>query len=57
MGNRCSAKRDQEGLVVTGPRNFTTKGVKKGQTDDVLFGKPSYISQGMQWNYAELSFL
>jgi hypothetical protein len=31
------AKRDQEGAVIIEPRNFTTKNVKKGHTDDVLF--------------------
>ena len=31
------ARRDHEGAVITEPRNFTTKNVKKGHTDDVLF--------------------
>ena len=40
------AKRDAEGAVITAPRNFTTKNVKKGHTDGVLFQKPSYVSTG-----------
>lgn len=40
------ARVDAEGAVVTDPRNFTTKNVKKGKTDDVLFSKPSYVSTG-----------
>jgi hypothetical protein len=41
------ARKDETGAVVTDPRNFTTKNVKKGKTDDVLFSKPSYVSQGI----------
>ena len=40
------ARRDNEGAVITDPRNFTTKNPKKGHVDSVLFSKPSYISQG-----------
>ena len=32
-----------------GPRNFTTKNVKKGMTDDVLFSKPIYLATGDQY--------
>lgn len=39
-------RRDAEGAVITDPRNFTTKNVKKGKTDDALFSKPSYVSIG-----------
>ena len=39
-------RRDAEGAVITAPRNFTTKNVKKGHTDNVLFGKPDYVSIG-----------
>jgi hypothetical protein len=39
-------RRDAEGGVITAPRNFTTKNVKKGHIDSVLFSKPSYVSQG-----------
>lgn len=40
------ARRDNEGAVITAPRNFTSKNVKKGKTDDVLFSKPGYVSTG-----------
>ena len=40
------ARRDAEGAVITDPRNFTTKNVKKGKTDDALFSKPTYVSIG-----------
>ena len=40
------ARVDSEGAVITAPRNFTTKNVKKGSIDSVLFSKPSYISSG-----------
>jgi hypothetical protein len=37
------AKRDPEdGSVLIGPRNFTTKPLKKGHTDKQLFSAPSY---------------
>lgn len=32
--------------MIIGPRNFTTKKVKLGHTDAVLFSKPSYVSTG-----------
>lgn len=40
------ARKDNEGHVITDPRNFTTKNPKKGHIDSVLFSKPTYISQG-----------
>jgi hypothetical protein len=40
------ARRDAEGAVITDPRNFTTKNVKKGHTDEVLFSKPTYVTVG-----------
>ncbi len=40
------ARRDAEGAVITDPRNFTTKNVRKGHTDEVLFSKPSYVTVG-----------
>lgn len=39
-------RRDAEGAVITAPRNFTTKNVKKGNVDSVLFSAPSYVSTG-----------
>jgi len=38
------ARRDEDGKVVTEPRNFYTTSVKKGHSDKVLFSKPSYVS-------------
>ena len=43
------ARRDAEGAVITDPKNFTTKNVKKGHIDSVLFSKPSYVSIGDQF--------
>ena len=40
------AKKDADGRVITEPRNFTTKKVKKGHTYDVLFSKPDHITIG-----------
>jgi len=37
----CAAKKDEDGKVITGPRNFTTKQIKKGKVDSVYFEKPS----------------
>lgn len=33
-------------MVETAPRNFTTKNVKKGHTDQVLFSAPGYVCTG-----------
>ena len=38
------AKKDEDGKVITGPRNFTTKPVKKGKIDSVYIMKPSYLN-------------
>lgn len=38
------ARVDEEGHVITGPRNFTTKQMKKGKVDSVYFSKPSYVT-------------
>jgi hypothetical protein len=40
------ARRGEDGAVITEPRNFTTKKVKKGHGEDVLFSKPSYVAVG-----------
>lgn len=40
------AKKDQDGHVITAPRNFTTMKTKKGKVDSVYFQKPSYICNG-----------
>ena len=41
------ANKDEEGKPVIGPRNFTTKPLKKGKTEGVYFSKASsYIAIG-----------
>jgi hypothetical protein len=40
------ARRDADGAVIIDPRNFTTKNVKKGSVDSVLFSAPSYACIG-----------
>jgi hypothetical protein len=36
------ARKDADGAVIIGPRNFYTKRMRKGHADDVLFSKPGY---------------
>lgn len=36
------ARKDADGAVIIGPRNFYTKRMRKGYADDVLFSKPGY---------------
>ena len=38
------ARRDEEGHVILGPRNFTTKRQKVGSKDHVMFSKSSYVT-------------
>jgi len=40
------ARRDEDGAVITDPRNFYTRRMRKGRGDDVLFTKPSYLCKG-----------
>jgi hypothetical protein len=40
------ARRDQEGAVITDPRNFTTKKPKKGHGVDATFTKPIFNAPG-----------
>jgi hypothetical protein len=40
------ARRGADGAVITDPPNFTTKNVKKGHIDSVLFSNPGYVSSG-----------
>jgi len=40
------ANRDEDGKVIIAPRNFTTKKIKQGSLDKVLFEKPSYVTVG-----------
>jgi len=35
-----------DGEVITDPRNFYTKRLKKGKSEDVFFSKPSYLCRG-----------
>ena len=44
--NSIIAKKGDDGAPITAPRNFTTKKVKKGHVDSVLFSKPDYIAIG-----------
>lgn len=42
-----TANKDEEGKPVIGPRNFTTKPLKKGKTEGVYFAKASsYLAVG-----------
>lgn len=40
------ARRDQEGHVITDPRNFTTKKPKRGNGPDATFQKPVFVTVG-----------
>lgn len=40
------ARRDQDGHVITDPRNFTTKKAKKGMGPDATFSKPVFATVG-----------
>jgi hypothetical protein len=40
------ARRDEEGAVITDPRNFTTKKAKKGHGPDATFTKPTFLAVG-----------
>jgi hypothetical protein len=50
-------RRDEEGAVITEPRNFYTTQTKKGHTDKELFARPSYISIGNPFKEAALGSL
>ena len=45
---------DEDGRVVTGPRNFYTNKMKKGGTDKVLFMKPTYNAIGDPFKMAAI---
>jgi hypothetical protein len=38
------AEKDEDGKVITAPRNFTTKNPRKGKIDSIYFDRPSYVS-------------
>mmetsp|Transcript_656 Transcript_656/g.761 ORF Transcript_656/g.761 Transcript_656/m.761 type:complete len:338 (+) Transcript_656:12-1025(+) len=48
------ANKDEDGRVTTEPPNFLTTKVKKGDTDDVLFSAPSYVTTGDPYNSKKL---
>lgn len=50
-------RRDDEGAVITAPRNFYTTKTKKGHTDKELFSRPSYVSIGNPFKEAALGAL
>jgi len=40
-------RKDEDGKVIVGPRNFTTKPMKKGRINSVFFDKhPEYVTIG-----------
>jgi hypothetical protein len=43
---KTKARRNADGEVITEPRNFYTKRLRKGASEDVFFSKPSYICRG-----------
>jgi hypothetical protein len=47
-------KVDEDGRVVTGPRNFYTNEMKKGKMDNQLFSKPSYNAIGDPFKMAAI---
>ena len=41
------ARRDEEGAVITGPRNFTTRPLRKGKDEGVYLARTSsYLCRG-----------
>jgi len=44
------ALKDEENNVIIAPKNVTTKNVRKGHVDSVLFSKPSYNAVGEPFN-------
>ena len=43
---KVSPRKDENGAVISGPRNFTTKKGKKGGADDVYFSRSGYLCVG-----------
>jgi hypothetical protein len=43
---KTKCRKDEDGSVLTGPRNFYTKRLRKGASEDVLFTRPTYICRG-----------
>ena len=46
IGRRTKPRRDQEGAVVTEPKNFYTKRMRRGKTAEVYFSKPLFATIG-----------
>lgn len=44
------ARKDEENNVIIAPKNVTTKNIRKGGVDSVLFSKPSYNAVGEPFN-------
>lgn len=53
--NVKTAKLDEDGKVITAPRNLYTTGTKKGATDKVLFSKPGYNCLGNPFKEAGMN--
>ena len=47
-------KVDEDGRVVTGPRNFYTNTMKSGKTDKILFSAPTYNAIGDPFKMAAI---
>ena len=52
LSNLNVALKDEDNNVITAPKNVTTKNVRKGHVDSVLFSKPSYNAVGEPYNAA-----
>lgn len=52
VDKNLKAKKDEDGKVITGPRNFYTTKMKKGAAEDVLFAKNGYLGGGPLINAA-----
>ena len=47
--------KDEDGNVITAPRNFYTNKLKKGNNDNILFSKPTYNAIGNPFKEAGMS--
>lgn len=52
VDKNLKAKKDEDGKVITAPRNFYTTKMKKGAAEDVLFTKNGYLGGGPLINAA-----
>lgn len=51
------AKKDEDGKVLTAPRNFTTKKPKTGKDDSTYFERPDYVSKDLPYVKATAKIL